>query len=86
MRRISQPHSHGVYSRPDRVECARAHSHTSTRDKRAARLVVPRDARRRTIPTWSVRIEANMLTLEEPETLDPLTGGWTNRGLLCRNI
>jgi len=27
---------------------------------------------------------ANMLTLEEPETLDPLTGGWTNRGLLCR--
>ncbi|RLI24308.1 MAG: dehydrogenase, partial [Candidatus Hecatellales archaeon] len=27
---------------------------------------------------------ANMLTLEEPETLDPLTGGWANRALLCR--
>jgi len=30
------------------------------------------------------RSNANMLTLEEPEILDPLTGGWTNRALLCR--
>lgn len=27
---------------------------------------------------------ANMLTLEEPETLDPMTGAWTNRALLCK--
>jgi anaerobic selenocysteine-containing dehydrogenase len=27
---------------------------------------------------------ANVLTLDDPETLDPLTGGWCNRGLLCK--
>jgi len=27
---------------------------------------------------------ANVLTLSEPDTLDPLVGGWCNRGLLCR--
>jgi anaerobic selenocysteine-containing dehydrogenase len=27
---------------------------------------------------------ANMLTIDDPETLDPLTGGWCNRALLCK--
>jgi anaerobic selenocysteine-containing dehydrogenase len=27
---------------------------------------------------------ANVLTLDDPDTLDPLTGGWTNRALLCK--
>lgn len=27
---------------------------------------------------------ANLLTLDEPETLDPACGNWTNRGLLCK--
>jgi anaerobic selenocysteine-containing dehydrogenase len=27
---------------------------------------------------------ANILTLDEPNTLDPLTGGWCFRGLLCK--
>ena len=26
----------------------------------------------------------NMLTIDEPETLDPLTGGWCNRAMLCK--
>jgi thiosulfate reductase / polysulfide reductase chain A len=27
---------------------------------------------------------ANVLTTDEPETLDPITGGWASRSLLCR--
>jgi thiosulfate reductase/polysulfide reductase chain A len=27
---------------------------------------------------------ANVLTLDEPETLDRECGNWTNRGLLCK--
>ncbi|UCH07549.1 MAG: hypothetical protein JSV55_00695 [Deltaproteobacteria bacterium] len=27
---------------------------------------------------------ANVLTLDEPDSCDPLTGGWCNRALLCR--
>jgi hypothetical protein len=27
---------------------------------------------------------ANVLTLDELDTLDPLTGGWCHRALLCR--
>jgi hypothetical protein len=27
---------------------------------------------------------ANVLTIDEPSTLDPLTGGWSFRGLLCK--
>lgn len=26
----------------------------------------------------------NMLTIDEPDTLDPLTGGWCNRAMLCK--
>jgi hypothetical protein len=27
---------------------------------------------------------ANVLCLDEPELLDPLTGGWQSRALLCK--
>jgi len=27
---------------------------------------------------------ANILTPDDPETLDPMTGGWANRALLCK--
>jgi anaerobic selenocysteine-containing dehydrogenase len=27
---------------------------------------------------------ANMLTMDDPEVCDPLSGGWVLRGLLCR--
>jgi len=27
---------------------------------------------------------ANILTIDDPECCDPLTGGWYTRGLLCR--
>jgi anaerobic selenocysteine-containing dehydrogenase len=27
---------------------------------------------------------ANVLTLDDPETLDPICGNWTNRGLMCK--
>ncbi|HHX75197.1 MAG TPA: molybdopterin-dependent oxidoreductase, partial [Firmicutes bacterium] len=39
-----------------------------------------------TLPTLFGSLEANvnMLTIDDPETLDPLTGGWCNRALLCR--
>ncbi|MGB9886544.1 MAG: molybdopterin-containing oxidoreductase family protein [Moorellales bacterium] len=32
----------------------------------------------------ALEANANVLTLEEPDALDPLTGGWCNRALLCR--
>ena len=27
---------------------------------------------------------ANVLTIDEPDMLDPLTGGWCNRAMLCK--
>ena len=27
---------------------------------------------------------ANILTLDDPDLCDPMTGGWCNRGLLCK--
>jgi thiosulfate reductase / polysulfide reductase chain A len=37
-------------------------------------------------PSWHGLFDsnANVLCLDEPETLDPLTGGWQSRALLCK--
>ena len=32
----------------------------------------------------SFESNVNMLTIDDPDTLDPLTGGWCNRALLCK--
>lgn len=32
----------------------------------------------------ALQSNSNMLTLDDPETLDPLTGAWSNRALLCK--